>query len=146
MGSNVSCIMLKMAKHTLKILQGSHRKTFKVCLTIFQHYAWNGLRSVFPLSRSCNLNQSLIDVAFYGTIVLKLKTQIQEVFSEFKNPLELLLLLVYLISQFDYILKILPCTSWYQTKINQGKIGELTPVVLDVLNIAYGTSVIFLNT
>ena len=62
---------------------------------------------MFPLSRSCNLNQSLIDVAFYGTIVLKLKTQIQEVFSEFKNPLELLLLLVYLISQFDYILKIL---------------------------------------
>ena len=50
------------------------------------------------------MNQSLIGVAFYGTIVLKLKTQIQEVFSEFKNPLELLLLLVYLISQFDYIL------------------------------------------
>ena len=38
-GSNVSCIMLKMAKRTLKILQGSHQKTFKVCLTILQHYA-----------------------------------------------------------------------------------------------------------
>ena len=28
-----------MAKHTLKILRCEHRKIFKVCLTIFQHYA-----------------------------------------------------------------------------------------------------------
>ena len=27
-----------MAKHTLKILRFSHRKIFKVCLAIFQHY------------------------------------------------------------------------------------------------------------
>ena len=31
-------IMLKMAKHTLKILRCEHRKTFKVCLAIFQNY------------------------------------------------------------------------------------------------------------
>ena len=29
-----------MAKHTLKILQGKHRKIFKVCLSILQYYAW----------------------------------------------------------------------------------------------------------
>ena len=29
-----------MAKHTLKILWCSHRKIFKVCLAILQHYAW----------------------------------------------------------------------------------------------------------
>ena len=33
----LSCIMLKMAKHTLKILHCEHRKILKVCLTIFQH-------------------------------------------------------------------------------------------------------------
>ena len=27
-----------MAKHTLKILRREHRKIFKVCLAIFQHY------------------------------------------------------------------------------------------------------------
>ena len=31
-----------MAKHTLKILRCSHRKIFKVCLAILQHYAWKG--------------------------------------------------------------------------------------------------------
>ena len=31
-----------MAKHTLKILQCSHRKIFKVSLAILQHYAWKG--------------------------------------------------------------------------------------------------------
>ena len=31
-----------MAKHTLKILQCWHRTIFKVCLAIFQHYAWKG--------------------------------------------------------------------------------------------------------
>ena len=30
----------KMVKHTFKFLQCSHRKISKVCLTIFQHYAW----------------------------------------------------------------------------------------------------------
>ena len=29
----------KMAKHTLKILRCEHRKIFKVCLAILQHYA-----------------------------------------------------------------------------------------------------------
>ena len=29
----------KMAKHTLKIVRCEHRKIFKVCLTILQHYA-----------------------------------------------------------------------------------------------------------
>ena len=29
-----------MAKHTLKILRCEHCKIFKVCLAIFQHYAW----------------------------------------------------------------------------------------------------------
>ena len=37
---NLSWIMLKMAIHTLKILQYSHRKIFNVCLAIFQYYAW----------------------------------------------------------------------------------------------------------
>ena len=32
-----------MAKHTLKILRCEHRKIFKVCLTIFQHYEIKGL-------------------------------------------------------------------------------------------------------
>ena len=31
-----------MAKHTLKILRCSHRKIFKVCLAIFQHYEIKG--------------------------------------------------------------------------------------------------------
>ena len=31
-----------MTKYTLKILWCEHRKIFKVCLAIFQHYAWNG--------------------------------------------------------------------------------------------------------
>ena len=31
-----------MAKHTLKILRCKHRKIFKVCLAIFQHYAIKG--------------------------------------------------------------------------------------------------------
>ena len=31
-----------MAKHTLKILRCEHRKIFKVCLAIFQHYAIKG--------------------------------------------------------------------------------------------------------
>ena len=35
-------IMLKMAKHTLKILRCEHRKIFKVCLAIFQRYAIKG--------------------------------------------------------------------------------------------------------
>ena len=29
-----------MAKYTLKILRCSHRKIFKVCSAIFQHFAW----------------------------------------------------------------------------------------------------------
>ena len=29
-----------MAKHTLKIMRYEHRKIFKVCLAILQHYAW----------------------------------------------------------------------------------------------------------
>ena len=36
------CMMLKMAKHTLKILRCEHRKIFKVYLPIFQHYAIKG--------------------------------------------------------------------------------------------------------
>ena len=31
-----------MAKHTLKILRCSHRKIFKVCVAIFQHYKIKG--------------------------------------------------------------------------------------------------------
>ena len=31
-----------MAKHTLKILRCEHRKIFKVCLAIFQHYEKKG--------------------------------------------------------------------------------------------------------
>ena len=31
-----------MAKHTLKILRCQHRKIFKVCLAILQHYARKG--------------------------------------------------------------------------------------------------------
>ena len=31
-----------MAKHTLKILQCEHRKIFKECLAIFQHYEIKG--------------------------------------------------------------------------------------------------------
>ena len=32
----------KIAKRTLKILRCEHRKIFKVCLAIFQHYAIKG--------------------------------------------------------------------------------------------------------
>ena len=38
--------MLEIVKHTFKKLQSSHGNILKVCLTIFQHYAWNGL--TFP--------------------------------------------------------------------------------------------------
>ena len=45
-----------MAKHTLlKILWCSHRKIFKVCSAIFQHYEWKGsseLGKFAPLSHS----------------------------------------------------------------------------------------------
>ena len=34
--------MLKIGKHTLKTLQCEHRKIFKVCLAIFQYFAWKG--------------------------------------------------------------------------------------------------------
>ena len=34
--------MLKMAKHTFKILWCEHSKIFKVFLPIFQHYVWKG--------------------------------------------------------------------------------------------------------
>ena len=33
-----------MVKHTFKILRCSHRKIFKVCLTILQHYEKKGYR------------------------------------------------------------------------------------------------------
>ena len=39
---NLSCIILKKAKHTLKIFRCEQRKIFKVCLAIFQHYLWKG--------------------------------------------------------------------------------------------------------
>ena len=35
-----------MAKHTLKILRCEHRKIFKVCLAIFQHYEIKGLSNI----------------------------------------------------------------------------------------------------
>ena len=35
--STLSCMILKITKHTLKILLCSQRKIFKVCLTIFHH-------------------------------------------------------------------------------------------------------------
>ena len=35
-------MMLKMAKHTLKIMSREHSKIFNVYLAIFQYYAWNG--------------------------------------------------------------------------------------------------------
>ena len=34
-----------MAQHTFKILRCEHRKIFKVCLAILQHYAWKGYKS-----------------------------------------------------------------------------------------------------
>ena len=34
-----------MAKHSLKILRCEHRKIFKVCLVIFQHYAIKGFKT-----------------------------------------------------------------------------------------------------
>ena len=34
-----------MEKHTLKILRYEHRKIFKVCLAIFQHYEIRGQNS-----------------------------------------------------------------------------------------------------
>ena len=37
---------IKMAKYTFKILRCSHRKIFKVCLAILQHYAWKGYASM----------------------------------------------------------------------------------------------------
>ena len=38
----LSCMMLKTGKTCFKNLAVSHCKIFKVCLTIFQHYAWKG--------------------------------------------------------------------------------------------------------
>ena len=31
-----------MTNHTLEIFRCSHRKIFKVCLAIFEYYAWKG--------------------------------------------------------------------------------------------------------
>ena len=39
-----------MVKHTLKILRCEHRKIFKVCLAIFQHYAITVLKEAFKRS------------------------------------------------------------------------------------------------
>ena len=36
-----------MAKHTFKVLRCEHRKIFKVCLAIFQHYEKKELLIVF---------------------------------------------------------------------------------------------------
>ena len=64
----------KMSKHTLKILRCSNRKIFKVCLIIFQRYAWkvntekwqklisltvvNAKESIFQNSVKCSINFS----------------------------------------------------------------------------------------
>ena len=37
--TEVNPFICKMAKHTLKDLRCEHRKIFKVCLAILQHYA-----------------------------------------------------------------------------------------------------------
>ena len=39
-----------MVKHVLKILQCEHRKIFKVCLVIFQRYAWKGEHESEPIA------------------------------------------------------------------------------------------------
>ena len=36
-----------MAKHNLKVLRCEHRKIFKVCLAIFQHYEIKGYTKHF---------------------------------------------------------------------------------------------------
>ena len=38
-----------MAKHTAKILRCEHRKNFKVCLAILQHYVLKGLKNYHVL-------------------------------------------------------------------------------------------------
>ena len=56
-----------MAKHTLKIVRCEHRKIFKVCLAIFQHYEikgekvhfsgnhwWSLCKNLNPLCKNCN--------------------------------------------------------------------------------------------
>ena len=47
-----------MAKHTLKILRCSHRKIFKVCLAIFQHYAIKGNQNKCTLGVFIDLSKT----------------------------------------------------------------------------------------
>ena len=47
-----------MAKHTLKILRGSYRKIFQVCLAIFQHYEIKGLE-IFQFFTEQRLKMSI---------------------------------------------------------------------------------------
>ena len=44
-----------MAKHTLKMLGYEHRKIFKECLAILQHYAGKGYR-IFSNKRPSPIN------------------------------------------------------------------------------------------
>ena len=50
-----------MAKHTLKILRCEHRKIFKVCLAIFQHYAIKGYKSSHEVYKSVLRKKSAIE-------------------------------------------------------------------------------------
>ena len=55
-----------MARHTLKILRCEHRKIFKVCLAIFQHYEIKGLRPLKkPLTSSLILAMQKFVTMFY---------------------------------------------------------------------------------
>ena len=48
-----------MAKHTLKILRCEHRKIFKVCLDILQHYSGKGKASLLKFNSILNTALSI---------------------------------------------------------------------------------------
>ena len=68
-----------MDKHTLQILRCEYRKILKVCLSIFQYYAWIGLTPFIPMlpfiSMCFTILQQIIEInGNMGTKWIKLTT------------------------------------------------------------------------
>ena len=62
-----------MAKHTFKILRCEHRKIFKVCLAIFQHYEIKGSKeNVFRLEvkeYSISSKRTFMSLSQFKTVI-----------------------------------------------------------------------------
>ena len=61
--------MLKNGQHTLKILRCEHRKIFKVCLAIFQHYEINkGLNAFMDNSFNFNVTEDFTSTLLFSIV------------------------------------------------------------------------------